>query len=171
MRKWERQTKKNREEESEGEEAWQVRGREERICKKEKEKKRKNYSNDLQWFFYKKVLCPNMKSWYKMTWRLFLVGDAFWEEGRWVGRESCVYAGCGRIGWGEIFLSSLYLSFFFFFFSPYIFFFFSKSEFGGVFFYALSPRILLASWMSLGIIVTLLAWMAHRLVSSKRPTK
>ena len=37
--------------------------------------------------------------------------------------------------------------------------------------YALSPRILLASWMSLGIMVTLLAWMAQRLVSSKSPTR
>ena len=37
--------------------------------------------------------------------------------------------------------------------------------------YALSPRILLANWMSLGMMVTRLAWMAHRLVSSKRPTK
>ena len=38
-------------------------------------------------------------------------------------------------------------------------------------FYARSPRILLASWMSLGMMVTRLAWMAQRLVSSKRPTK
>ena len=30
---------------------------------------------------------------------------------------------------------------------------------------ALSPRILLANWMSLGMMVTHLAWMAHRLVS------
>merc|ERR1719445_1127601 len=29
--------------------------------------------------------------------------------------------------------------------------------------YARSPRILLASWMSLGMMVTRLAWMAHRL--------
>merc|ERR1719234_4253 len=36
---------------------------------------------------------------------------------------------------------------------------------------ALSPRILLASWISLGMMVTLLAWMAQRLVSSNRPTK
>jgi hypothetical protein len=28
-----------------------------------------------------------------------------------------------------------------------------------------------ASWMSLGMMVTLLAWIAHKLVSSKRPTK
>ena len=34
----------------------------------------------------------------------------------------------------------------------------------------LSPRILRASCMSLGMMVTRLAWMAHRLVSSKRPT-
>ena len=34
----------------------------------------------------------------------------------------------------------------------------------------LSPLMRLASWISLGIIVTLFAWMAHRLVSSKRPT-
>ena len=37
--------------------------------------------------------------------------------------------------------------------------------------YARSPRILLASWMSLGMMVTLLAWMAHRFVSSNRPTR
>ena len=37
--------------------------------------------------------------------------------------------------------------------------------------YALSPRMRRASWISLGIIVTLFAWMAHRLVSSKRPTR
>lgn len=36
---------------------------------------------------------------------------------------------------------------------------------------ALSPRILLASWMSLGMIVTRLAWMAQRLVSSNSPTR
>merc|ERR1719341_912143 len=36
---------------------------------------------------------------------------------------------------------------------------------------ALSPRILLASWISLGMMVTLFAWMAQRLVSSKRPTR
>ena len=36
--------------------------------------------------------------------------------------------------------------------------------------HALSPLILLASYMSLGMIVTLLAWIAARLVSSKRPT-
>ncbi|KAJ1452428.1 hypothetical protein M885DRAFT_526985 [Pelagophyceae sp. CCMP2097] len=28
-----------------------------------------------------------------------------------------------------------------------------------------------ASWMSLGMMVTRLAWMAHKLVSSKRPTR
>ena len=37
--------------------------------------------------------------------------------------------------------------------------------------YALSPRILLANWMSLGIIVTLFAWIAHKLVSSNKPTR
>ena len=36
---------------------------------------------------------------------------------------------------------------------------------------ALSPRILLASWMSLGMMVTHLAWIAQRLVSSNNPTK
>ena len=36
---------------------------------------------------------------------------------------------------------------------------------------ALSPRILLASWMSLGMMVTRLACMVHRLVSSNSPTK
>ena len=36
---------------------------------------------------------------------------------------------------------------------------------------ALSPRILLASWMSFGMIVTCLACMAQRLVSSNSPTK
>ena len=35
----------------------------------------------------------------------------------------------------------------------------------------LSPLILLASCMSFGMMVTLLAWMAQRLVSSKRPTR
>ena len=35
----------------------------------------------------------------------------------------------------------------------------------------LSPLILLANCMSFGMMVTLLAWMAHKLVSSKRPTK
>merc|ERR1719397_2169203 len=38
-------------------------------------------------------------------------------------------------------------------------------------FQALSPRILLASWISLGMMITLLAWMAQRLVSSNRPTR
>lgn len=37
--------------------------------------------------------------------------------------------------------------------------------------YARSPRMRLASWMSLGMMVTRLAWIAHRLVSSKRPTR
>ena len=37
--------------------------------------------------------------------------------------------------------------------------------------YALSPLMRLANWMSFGMMVTLLAWMAHRLVSSNRPTK
>lgn len=36
---------------------------------------------------------------------------------------------------------------------------------------ALSPLILLASWMSFGIMVTLFAWMAQRLVSSNSPTR
>lgn len=36
---------------------------------------------------------------------------------------------------------------------------------------ARSPRIRRASWISLGMMVTLLAWMAHKLVSSKRPTR
>ena len=35
----------------------------------------------------------------------------------------------------------------------------------------LSPLILLASCMSFGMMVTLLAWMAQRLVSSNNPTK
>ena len=37
--------------------------------------------------------------------------------------------------------------------------------------YALSPRMRRASWMSLGMMVTRLAWMAARLVSSNRPTR
>jgi len=37
--------------------------------------------------------------------------------------------------------------------------------------YARSPRIRLANWISLGMMVTRLAWMAHKLVSSKRPTR
>jgi hypothetical protein len=37
--------------------------------------------------------------------------------------------------------------------------------------HARSPRMRRASWMSFGMMVTRLAWMAHRLVSSKRPTK
>ena len=39
-----------------------------------------------------------------------------------------------------------------------------------VVFHERSPLILLASCMSLGMIVTLLAWMAQRFVSSKSPT-
>ena len=38
-------------------------------------------------------------------------------------------------------------------------------------FYARSPRIRLASWMSFGMMVTRLAWMAQRLVSSNSPTR
>eukprot|EP00966_Prymnesium_polylepis_P296906 6859373-Prymnesium_polylepis.1 len=34
-----------------------------------------------------------------------------------------------------------------------------------------SPRMRRANWMSRGMIVTRLAWIAHRLVSSKRPTR
>ena len=37
--------------------------------------------------------------------------------------------------------------------------------------YALSPQIHLASWMSLGMMVTHWAWMAHKLVSSNNPTR
>ena len=37
--------------------------------------------------------------------------------------------------------------------------------------YALSPLILRANWMSLGMMVTRLAWMAQRLVSSNRDTR
>ena len=36
---------------------------------------------------------------------------------------------------------------------------------------ALSPRIRLANWMSLGMMVTRLAWMAHKLASSNNPTR
>ncbi|RXH99147.1 hypothetical protein DVH24_011472 [Malus domestica] len=36
---------------------------------------------------------------------------------------------------------------------------------------SLSPLMRLASWISLGMMVTLLAWMAQRLVSSKSPTR
>ena len=43
--------------------------------------------------------------------------------------------------------------------------------FGGGGSYALSPRIHLASWMSLGMMVTHRAWMAHKLVSSNNPTR
>ena len=42
---------------------------------------------------------------------------------------------------------------------------------GGWLAYARSPRMRRASWMSLGMMVTRLAWMAARLVSSKRPTR
>ena len=37
--------------------------------------------------------------------------------------------------------------------------------------YARSPRIRRASWMSFGMIVTRFAWIAHKLVSSNRPTR
>ena len=37
--------------------------------------------------------------------------------------------------------------------------------------HARSPRMRRASCMSLGMMVTRLAWMAHRLVSSNRPTR
>ena len=37
--------------------------------------------------------------------------------------------------------------------------------------YERSPRMRRASWMSLVMMVTRLAWMAQRLVSSKRPTR
>ena len=37
--------------------------------------------------------------------------------------------------------------------------------------YARSPRMRRASWMSLGMMVTRLAWMAAKLVSSKSPTR
>ena len=37
--------------------------------------------------------------------------------------------------------------------------------------YARSPRMRRASWMSLGMMVTRLAWMAAKLVSSNNPTK
>jgi len=49
----------------------------------------------------------------------------------------------------------------------------SRSDTGGwvKLVYARSPRMRRASWMSLGMMVTRLAWMAHRLVSSKRPTR
>ena len=43
--------------------------------------------------------------------------------------------------------------------------------FGGGGSYTLSPRIRLASWMSLGMMVTRQAWMAHKLVSSNNPTR
>ena len=39
------------------------------------------------------------------------------------------------------------------------------------FYYFLSPLILRASCMSVGKMVTRLAWMAHKFVSSKRPTR
>ena len=38
-------------------------------------------------------------------------------------------------------------------------------------FYARSPQIRLASWMSFGMMVTRLAWMAHRLASSNSLTR
>ena len=38
-------------------------------------------------------------------------------------------------------------------------------------FYALSPRIRRASWISLGMMVTRLAWIAHKFVSSKSLTR
>ena len=37
--------------------------------------------------------------------------------------------------------------------------------------YERSPLIRRASWISLGMIVTRLAWMAHKLVSSNNPTR
>ena len=37
--------------------------------------------------------------------------------------------------------------------------------------YARSPRMRRANWMSLGMMVTRLAWMAQRFVSSNKPTK
>ena len=37
--------------------------------------------------------------------------------------------------------------------------------------HALSPQILLASWMSLGMMVTRRAWMAHKTASSNSPTR
>lgn len=37
--------------------------------------------------------------------------------------------------------------------------------------YERSPRMRRANWMSFGMIVTRLAWIAQRLVSSKRPTR
>ena len=37
--------------------------------------------------------------------------------------------------------------------------------------YVCSPRIRLASWMSFSMMVTRLAWMAQRLVSSNSPTR
>ena len=40
-----------------------------------------------------------------------------------------------------------------------------------IIFQNLSPRILLASWRSFDMIVTLLAWIAHKLVSSNRETR
>ena len=40
-----------------------------------------------------------------------------------------------------------------------------------IWFIYFSPLILLASWISFGIIVTLFAWMAQRLVSSNNPTR
>ena len=43
--------------------------------------------------------------------------------------------------------------------------------FDGAVSYALSPQIRLASWMSLGMMVTRRVWMAHKLVSLNRPTR
>ena len=37
--------------------------------------------------------------------------------------------------------------------------------------YDLSPQILWANWMSLSRIITLLVWMAHRLVSLNSPMR
>ena len=37
--------------------------------------------------------------------------------------------------------------------------------------YVLSPQIHLASWMSLGMMVTHPEWMAHKLLSSSNPTR
>ena len=43
--------------------------------------------------------------------------------------------------------------------------------FGGGGSYALSSRIHLASWMSLGMMVTRQAWMVHKLMSLNNPTR
>ena len=47
----------------------------------------------------------------------------------------------------------------------------NKNKLIGKDFQNLSPLILLANWISLVMIVTRLAWIAQRLVSSKSPTK